>query len=458
MGGAAASFASALLLLLAIPSFDSSGAAAAASASAATATAPATTENQRLVADVWTAVSSAYYDPTFNGLGTSGWRQKETEAMAAVSDAGPDDDDLVADAIGGMLSSLGDPYTRFLPREKYEALTSYATGGKNNFGVKDDGGGIGVQLLEDLRTGRMMVMATTAGGPAASAGMRPGDAIVRIDGADVAGYSAEIVAAKCRGATGGKVELDFVRRDDADYDNDDATTATARGGTGTTLRHLSLTRARIDSSNPIVASTFVSAGGRNVGLLKVPSFSTETASQIVDGLRSVATGGGGTGGGSVVVDAIAIDIRGNVGGYMPGGVDSAKLFLPAGLRVISEVGRPGGTTPSSTKNYDADGIGAETSLPLYLLVDGRTASASEIFAAALQDNGRAIVVGTTNTFGKGRIQNVRPLGNGCGVAITRARYVTPRGRDLHGVGIVPDRVPDRCGINDSARTCLAGIV
>jgi carboxyl-terminal processing protease len=382
------------------------------------------------------------------------------DAMASVADAGPDDEDLVADAIGGMLSSLGDPYTRFLPREKYEALTSYATGGENNYG-----GGIGVQLLEDLRTGRMMVMATTVGGPAASAGMRPGDAIVRIDGADVAGYSAEVVAAKCRGATGGKVELDFVRMDDDAYD---VAKTTARGGGGgvTPLRHLTLTRARIDSSNPTVASTFVSAGGRNVGLLKVPSFSTETASQIVDGLRSVATGGGGTGDGSVVVDAIAIDIRGNVGGYMPGGVDSAKLFLPAGLRVISEVGRPGGTTttPSSssstanTKTYDSDGIGAETSLPLYLLVDKRTASASEIFAAALQDNGRAVVVGSTNTFGKGRIQNVRALGNGCGVAITRARYVTPRGRDLHGVGIVPDRVPDRCGIDDSARTCLAGIL
>jgi carboxyl-terminal processing protease len=109
------------------------------------------------------------------------------------------------------------------------------------------------------------------------------------------------------------------------------------------------------------------------------------------------------------------------------------------------------------KGYDADGIGAETSTPLYLLVDGRTASAAEIFAAALQDNQRGIVVGS-KTFGKGRIQNVQPLDNGSGLAITRARYITPKGRDLHGIGIIPNKEPSHCGQDDSARTCLADIV
>ena len=91
------------------------------------------------------------------------------------------------------------------------------------------------------------------------------------------------------------------------------------------------------------------------------------------------------------MDVIVIDIRGNVGRYMLAGVDTAKLFSPANERIVSEVGRSG------TKTYVSDGIGAKTSVPVYLLVDTRTTSAAEIFAAALQDNGRALVVGITNT-------------------------------------------------------------
>ena len=138
---------------------------------------------------------------------------------------------------------------------------------------------------------------------------------------------------------------------------------------------------------------------------------------------------------------------------MPAGVDLANLFLPSRAHIIAEVGKSG-----TFKAYDADGIGSETSLPVYILVDKRTASAAEIFTAALQDNRRALVVGKTNTFGKGRIQNVQPLENGSGVAVTRARYVTPNGKDIHGVGIVPNREPSQCEANDSAKTCLADIV
>ena len=122
---------------------------------------------------------------------------------------------------------------------------------------------------------------------------------------------------------------------------------------------------------------------------------------------------------------------------------------------IAEVGKPG----SPVRAYDADGVGAETATPLYLLVDGRTASAAEIFAAALQDNRRAVVVGATRTFGKGRIQNVQPLEGGGGIAVTKARYITPSGRDLHGVGIDPDAMrPDgTCGAEDPTRVCLGDV-
>ena len=122
--------------------------------------------------------------------------------------------------------------------------------------------------------------------------------------------------------------------------------------------------------------------------------------------------------------------------------------------MIAEAGGQG----SRFRAFDADGVGSELSTPVYLVVDSRTASAAEIFAAALQDNGRAVVVGATSTFGKGRIQNVRALENGAGVAVTRARYVTPSGRDLHGRGIRPDRVPGRCGAEDEAKTCLEDVL
>ena len=376
-------------------------------------------ENQQFVSDVWWAVTTQYFDPTFNGMGEDGWRAKKRAAMEAVAASGPEDEKEVAEAITTMLSALNDPYTQFLPREKFESLTAYATG-------RTGGAGIGVQLLLNPLTNFVQIMAATNGGPAQAAGVQPGDAILTIDGENMEGASAEVVAAKCRGEAGDKVEIEIRREED-----------------GKTKR-LTLTRA-IGNANAVSTSTFISdLSGKKVGVLKLPSFSTETVTQIVQGIRTMSSEG--------PVDAIAIDLRGNVGGYMPAGVDAAKLFLPPRAHIIAEVNKAG-----QIKTYDADGIGAETTTPVYLLVDGRTASAAEIFAAALQDNRRALVVGSSNTFGKGRIQNVQPLENGTGVAITKARYVTPRGRDLNGKGIEPNKVR-RCEAKDTPVSCLEGIV
>jgi carboxyl-terminal processing protease len=378
-------------------------------------------ENQQFISEVWQAVTSQYFDQTFNGLGENRWRAKEKDALQAVADTGPDDDAIVEDAIKNMLSSLGDPYTRFLPREN-EVLAAYATGASGK-------AGIGVQLLEDPRTKNVVVTATTASGPAASAGVQAGDVILKIDGENMEGASAEVVAAKCRGEQGEKVDIVFLRKSE-------------NGETGKESVK-TLTRAKI-KVNQVEPSIFTSPNGKRVGLLKVPSFSTETVKEMVDGIRSVTNDG--------KIGAIAIDLRGNVGGYLPAGIDMAKLFLPAKARIISEVDKSG-----AIKGYDADGIGAETSLPVYLLVDGRTASAAEIFTAALQDNGRGIVVGS-KTFGKARIQNVKQLENGSGVAVTRARYITPKGKDIHGVGIFPNKEPNKCESTDLAQTCLAEFI
>ena len=394
---------------------------------APTAPAAALTENQQFVSDVWFAVTAQYFDPTFNGMNEDGWRARKAQAITAVADSGPEDDALVAEEIQRMLSALDDPYTRFLPREKFEALTAYARGGS---------AGIGVQLLLEPRLGNVVVMRTEGGSPAAAAGIRAGDTIVGVDGESMEGATAELVAAKCRGEPGERVEV-TVRRGSGG--------SSGGGDSGGRTERLSMTRSQV-KVNPGEAATFASGGGNRIGLLRVPSFSQETPGQMIDALRFVARDGG--------VAELVIDLRGNVGGYMTAGVDCAKLFLPARAHIIAEVGKGGGF-----RAYDADGLGAELEVPLYLLVDRRTASAAEIFACALQDNGRALVVGTT-TFGKGRIQNVQSVGNGSGVAVTRARYVTPRGRDIHGVGIRPNIEKDgtQCGQDDSAAACLADVI
>lgn len=396
--------------------------------------AAALTENQRTVSDVWWAVTSQFFDPTYNGLGESGWRAKKLEAIESVSDAGPDDQDVVTAAIDGMLSALGDPYTRFLPPEKFEAINTYARGSSSSGG----GGGIGVQLLLDPRSGSVVVMNAAKDGPAAKGGIRPMDVVLKVDGTDVErGSTAEMVAAMCRGEPGAAVEL-VVRHAPEDG------SAASKGKT----EKVSVRRAKI-KVNPVETSTFASEGGRNLGLLRVRAFSQETPAQIVEGMRDLknnrATG-------EEALEAIVVDLRGNVGGYLPAGIDAARLFLPRGAAVVAEMDRAG-----SGKYYFGDGIGSDTATPLYLLVDGRTASAAEIFAAALKDNRRATVVGT-KTFGKGRIQNVQPLENGSGVAVTRARYVTPAGRDIHGVGIPPNKESNSCGPEKSAAACLSGII
>lgn len=375
--------------------------------------ASALTEQQILVSDVWKEVTRQYVDTTYNGMGEDGWRQKRLEAAKAVATVGPDDKEQVYSAIRTMLKSLNDPYTRFLTPEQYESLTAYAKGGS---------AGIGVSLIVEPSSGRVMVANTVKNGPAEKGGILPGDIIVGVDGMDVQAATAELVAARCRGEAGTDVNVAVQHA----------------GGKSTPL---TLTRAQV-KVNPVEASTFISEKVGKIALLKLSAFSQETVSQIVDALRDTK---GST--------AVVIDLRGNAGGYMPAGVDVAKLFLPPQTRIISEIDKSGRATI-----YVSDGIGSETQVPLYLLVDKRTASASEILTAALQDNHRATVVGGSKTFGKGRIQNVQGLEDGSGVAVTKAKYMTPSGTDIHGIGITPDQKSGTCGPDDSAADCLAGIL
>lgn len=377
----------------------------------------ALTEEQLLVTDVWKEVTRQYLDTTYNGMGDEKWKAKRLEAVKKVTNFGPGEDEKVYEAIRTMLNSLDDPYTRFLTPDQYDALATYARG---------DSAGVGVQLSVDPKSGQVVVLNTVPGAPAEKGGVMPGDVIVEVDGMDMTTAPAEVVAAKCRGAIGTNVNL---------------TVRHAKDGSKTT--DLTLERAKVQV-NP-VKTGMTTVKGKKYGILQLPSFSQETTKQVVEGLRQLQKDS---------VDALVIDVRGNAGGYMPAGVDVAKLFLPANARIITQVDK----TDRQTIEI-SDGIGSETKIPLYIVVDKRTASASEIMTAGLQDNGRAIVVGPSKTFGKGRIQNVQEVsGNGSGVAVTKAKYITPKGNDIHGVGISPNIKSDTCAPDNTVSDCLTSVL
>lgn len=374
----------------------------------------ALTEGQRLVMDVWNEVTRQYVDTSYNGMGLDGWKSKRLDAVTSITNVDPDDKEKIYNSIRKMLQSLGDPYTRFLTPEQYESLTALAKGGS---------AGIGVQLLTDPRSGHVIVVSTASKGPAAQAGLQAGDWIVEVDGRNMDGQTPDVVAAKMRGEPGTFVNLVTQHPDQ------------------TSVNYVTIQRQNL-KVNPVEISTHFSDNGRKIGIFRISSFNQETPSQVLAGLREVQG-----------MSALVLDIRGNAGGYMPAGVDVAKLFLNPQERIISEVDKAGRKTI-----YIAEGVGSETSIPMFVLVDRGTASASEILTAALVDNGRATVVGTSQTFGKGRIQNVQPLLDGSGVAVTRAIYVSPTGKQIDKNGIEPSIRLDRCRDIDPAQTCLSGLL
>ncbi|VEU42958.1 unnamed protein product [Pseudo-nitzschia multistriata] len=419
----------------------------------------ALTPDQLLVDDVWREVSRQYVDPTFNGQGEQGWAKQRSLALGKVADLGPDDDAQLYRVIRGMLQTLNDPYTRFLTPDQFEAMTkAYATPGTGRSeAAPAPTAGIGVQLIGDNGKstasggggGMVVVVNTIAKSPAETAGILPGDKIRSVDGVDMVGATAEVVAAKCRGAIGTSVSIEIERP---------AIEGSPATATEASPKIVTVTRTPIAPTPMIEASTsIVSPSNQKVGVVKINSFTKETEAAVRQELKNFVRESG-TGASSEGPPAIlALDLRGNVGGYMPAGVDVAKLFLPPRARIVSEVDKTGRATI-----YINDGIGSETdtSTPLYLIVDRRTASASEILAAALQDNARAKVVSSDDrTFGKGRIQNVQALSyGGSGIAVTKAKYTTPGGRDIQGVGISPDLRSGTCTAKDSAAVCLGDVL
>lgn len=294
---------------------------------------------------------------------------------------------LVTGAMHGVARGL-DPWSRYLDPEEFRAVRGTIQGAFD---------GIGASV--DQRGGWPVVIAPIEGSPAWESGLLPGDIITKIDGHSVYGLSPDEVSAKLRGAAGTKVVV-TVAREGAGHDP-------------AAEQDIELLRRRVTIKN--VPYAFVAAPG--VGYLRLAHFSARASAEVAAALDTLRGAG---------ARALVLDLRGNPGGTIDEAVAIAGQFLPAGARVTSTKGRAAGVD----RDYDARAPRPELAWPLAVLVDGGSASASEILAGALQDHDRAVLVGDT-TFGKGVAQQIYPLRTSLGaVQLTVSRYLTPSGRSI----------------------------
>jgi carboxyl-terminal processing protease len=365
-------------------------------------------DEQKLVAEAWRLVDNSYIDRTFNNqdwfqLRQDNVKRKYKNMQEAQS------------AIQTMIASLGDKYTRYLPPAKYQSIVDSATGTL---------AGVGVEISVNSK-GQVIVSDVEPKSPALASGLQAGDVFVEVDGTRFdSAATPDDVALKLRGPKGSKVGV-VLERDGKQLDFI------------LTREPITITAVRSYISNL--------NGVGKVGVVRIKSFSGTTAATVAEKLDDLKKKG---------VQAYVIDVRGNPGGLLPGGVDTASLFLEQNKPVVYVVDKKGVVDAQSTL---ATGSQVDDT-PLVVLVDSGTASAAEVFTAALKENDRAVVVGE-KTFGKGIVQTIRPLseGNG-GVAITVARYETPQHHDINKLGIEVDvPVPVDCP-KDEATLCLKASV
>ncbi|MDP9406000.1 MAG: S41 family peptidase [Actinomycetota bacterium] len=319
-------------------------------------------------------------------------RTRVIDEVFAKVDAGaveqPDDDELVEGAVNGMLEALGDPYAEYYDAEAFTAFNDLL-----------DGEFSGVGLVLEEKPAGVTVVTVLEGAPAARAGVEVGERIVSVDGKDVRDLPIDVIVDRVKGDAGTEVTLGL-----------------AGGSAG--RREITLTRERIDVPN--IESRLLDDGGGYVKLLQFSSDSGDRVRKAVDDLVDAGARG------------IVLDLRGNPGGLLPEAVNVASVFIEEGP-IVSVRERE-----AAPKTLTARGDARE-SLPLVVLVDKGSASASEIVAGAVQDAGRGTIVGQP-TFGKGTVQTIQELTAGGGLKFTTAEYFTPSGDSIEGVGVRPDEV------------------
>lgn len=289
----------------------------------------------------------------------------------------------------GLLEALDDPYSEYYTAEELKTLQMSTSGIYS---------GIGAYVSLDSATGYPKISGVIDGTPASESDIRANDIIYQVDGESVSGKTLTQVVSQIRGEEGTDVELTLVREGASDY------------------LHLTVTRARVET--PTVSYRMLDDGQ---AYIQITEFDTVTTDQFADALATVRGQG---------MQGLIIDLRANPGGQLTTVVDIARMLLPEGLILYTE------DKDGNREEYTCDGTHA-LDVPLVVLVDGNSASASEILAGAIQDYGIGTLVGTT-TYGKGIVQRILSFNDGTAVKLTVEAYYTPSGRNIHGTGIDPD--------------------
>ncbi len=331
---------------------------------------------QKLFEHTWQVVKNEYYDPNFNRQYWIRWKNHYRGKIKTADDA--------KIAIETMLASLDDPYSRFLTKEEFA---------EQNISIASKISGIGVNIIND--SGKIKIISVIENTPAQFADLKVNDTILSIDGKKVSGLSLAEVSNLVKGPVNTFVNIDV-------------------------LRNQELIKKKIIRKE-IAIKTVKSSVDKNIGYIQILSFiSNSTPNEFLEALENTDS-----------TKCLIIDIRGNTGGLLPNAVFVTNLFIPKG-KIVSIVGR---------NNYHYDIMAQDNNVniekPVIILVDGASASASEIFSGAMKDYHRAKLLGT-KTYGKGMVQKIISMPNETGINLTIAKYLTPKGKDINKQGINPD--------------------
>ncbi|XP_060206540.1 carboxyl-terminal-processing peptidase 3, chloroplastic [Lycium barbarum] len=352
---------------------------------------------QRTLVEAWGLIRETFVDPTFNH---QDWDLKLQQTMVEMFPLRSED--AAYSKVRGMLSTLGDPYTRIISPKEYQS-----------FRIGSDGNlqGVGLFISVEPNTGHLVVLSCVENSPAARAGIHDGDELLEINGERLDGVDSETAAQKLRGRAGTIVTVKVHKGNGA-------------GVSG--YREVKLPREVIKLSP--ISSTIIPhkmPDGRllKTGYVKLSNFSQSAAMDMENTIEEMENQG---------VQSYILDLRNNPGGLVTAGLDVAQIWLDGDETLVNTIDRDGNMAPISMVNGHA-----VTRDPLVVLVNEGSASASEILAGALHDNGRAILVGH-KTFGKGKIQSVTQLHDGSALFVTVAKYLSPALHDIDQVGITPD--------------------
>ena len=341
---------------------------------------------KEVIDQVWQIVYRDYLDSS-GDYDELSWRQLRRDLLKK-SFAGSAES---YEAIRGMLASLNDPYTRFLDPKQFKEMRIDTSGELM---------GVGIQLSLDKATKELVVVSPIEGTPASRAGVQSKDVIVSIDGKSTEGMNTEDAVKLIRGPEGSAVILGLRRGDE--------------------LIDVPLTRARIEI-NAVSYKLNTTRDQHKVGYIRLKQFNANAAKEMREAAKALE---------AQDVDGYILDLRGNPGGLLEASIDIARQWLNEGIIVSTR-------TREGIRDVRRAAGRAITDKPLVVLIDQGSASASEILSGSLQDNGRAQLVGQ-KTFGKGLVQAVRGLSDGSGLTVTIAKYLTPKGTDIHKNGIEPD--------------------